>query len=138
VKVTRDVITDLLPVYFSDEASSDTKQLIESFFREDPEFGRLAKEKIRLRFEEFNVQLPVQREAEALARTKKIIRLRTWLMAFAILFTLAPFSFAFSSGKVPFFMWRDSTVAAAWYQLLGIALWISYYLANRRLRRASF
>jgi hypothetical protein len=138
VKITRDVITDLLPVYFSNESSSDTQQLIESFFREDPEFARLAKEKIRLRFEEFNIELPVQQEAEALARTRKIIRLRTWLMAFAILFTLAPFSFAFTGGKVLFFMWRDSTVAAAWYQVVGIALWISYYLTNRRLRRASF
>jgi hypothetical protein len=138
VKVTRDVITDLLPVYFSDEASSDTKRLIESFFREDPEFARLAKEKIRLPLEEFNTHLPVQQEAEALARTKKMIRLRTWLMTLAIFFTLAPFSFAFTNGNVVFFMWRDSTVAAAWYQALGIGLWMSYYLTNRRLRRASF
>jgi hypothetical protein len=138
VKVTRNVITDLLPVYFSDEASSDTKQLIEVFFRDDPEFARLAKEKIRLRSEEFNIQLPVQQEAEALARTKKIIRLRTWLMTLAIFFTLAPFSFAFTNGSVVFFMWRDSTVAAACYQVVGIGLWMSYYLTNRSLRRASF
>jgi hypothetical protein len=39
---------------------------------------------------------------------------------------------------VVFFMWRDSTVAAAWYQVLGIGLWMSYYLTIRRLRRASF
>ena len=137
MKVTRDVVTDLLPLYFSDEASPDTKQLVESFFREDPEFARLAKEKIQLRFEELNIQLPVQPEAEALARTKRVIRFRSWLMAFAIFFSLVPFTFADISGKPTFFMWRDATVIAAWSQALGIVLWIWYYLANRRLRRTS-
>lgn len=137
MKVTRDVVTDLLPVYFSDQASVDTKQLIESFFREDPEFARIAKEKSRLRFEEFNIQLPVQHEADALARTKKVIRSRSWLMAFAIFFTLAPFTVGFTNGKVMFFMWKDAPVVAAWSQASGICLWMWYYITNRRLRRTS-
>ena len=137
MKVTRDVVTDLLPIYFSDEASPDTKQLVESFFRTDPEFARLAKEKIQLRFEELNIQLPVQPEAEALARTKRAIRLRSWVMAFAIFLTALPFTFADISGKPTFFMWRDATLVAACSQALGIVLWIWYYLANRRLRRTS-
>ena len=137
MKVTRDVVTDLLPLYFSDEASPDTKQLVESFFREDPEFARLAKEKIQLRFEEFNMQLPVQQEAETLARTKRAIRLRSWVMAFAIWFTLVPFTYADISGKPKFFMWRDATVVAACSQALGIVLWIWYYRANHRLQKTS-
>ena len=137
MKVTRDVVTDLLPLYFSDEASLDTKQLVESFFREDPEFARLAKEKIQLRFEEFNMQLPVQQEAETLARTKRAIRLRSWVMAFAIWFTLVPFTFADISSKPKFFMWRDATVMAACSQALGIVLWIWYYRANHRLQKTS-
>jgi hypothetical protein len=137
MKVTREVVTDLLPVYFSDEASPDTKQLIESFFREDPEFARLAKEKLKLRFEAFNIQLPVQREAEALARTKRVIRLRSWLMAFAIFFTLTPFTTAFTNSGITFFMWRDAPLVAACSQVSGIGLWMWYYLINRRLRRTS-
>lgn len=137
MKVTRDVVTDLLPVYFSEEASPDTKRLVESFFGQDPEFARLAKKKIQLRVEEFSIQLPAQRETEALARTKRVIRLRSWLMAFALFFTLVPFTVAITNGKVMFFMWRDAPVVAAWFQASGIGIWMWYHLTNRHLRRTS-
>src|SRR5689334_5750455 len=39
-KLTRDVISDLWPLYVSGEASSDTRALIEAFLQEDPEFAR--------------------------------------------------------------------------------------------------
>ena len=40
--VTRDVILDLLPLYFSDEASPDSQALVEGHFESDPELARLA------------------------------------------------------------------------------------------------
>jgi predicted anti-sigma-YlaC factor YlaD len=46
MNVTRDVITDLLPVYFSGEASEDTKRLMEEYFRENPEFERIARKAV--------------------------------------------------------------------------------------------
>jgi hypothetical protein len=42
MKITRDVIYDLLPAYFANEVSADTRALIEEFFASDPEFGRMA------------------------------------------------------------------------------------------------
>jgi hypothetical protein len=42
VKITRDVIYDLLPAYFANEATADTRALVEEFFESDPEFGRMA------------------------------------------------------------------------------------------------
>jgi hypothetical protein len=36
MKVTREAITDLPPVYFSGEASADTRTLVEDYFRQDP------------------------------------------------------------------------------------------------------
>lgn len=44
MKVTRDVITDLLPAYYAKEASADSRALVDEFFAQDPEFARLAKE----------------------------------------------------------------------------------------------
>ena len=44
MKITRDVITDLLPVYLSGEASADTKALVELFLKDDPEFAKLIEE----------------------------------------------------------------------------------------------
>jgi hypothetical protein len=43
MNVTREVVTDLLPIYFSDEASADTKVLVEQYFRQDPDFERIAR-----------------------------------------------------------------------------------------------
>jgi hypothetical protein len=42
MKVTREVIYDLLPAYFAGEVSADTRALVEEFFATDPEFGRMA------------------------------------------------------------------------------------------------
>ena len=42
MKVTRDVIYDLLPSYFAGDASDDTRALVEAYFETDPEFGRMA------------------------------------------------------------------------------------------------
>src|SRR5690348_12676659 len=95
MNVTRNVVTDLLPTYFAGEASPDTKELVEAFFRADPEFARLALEKSRLAVELPAMQPPPNAEGEALARTKRALSKRTWLMALAIFCTLTPFSIAF-------------------------------------------
>lgn len=42
MKVTREVIYDLLPSYFAGDASDDTRALVEAYFESDPEFGRMA------------------------------------------------------------------------------------------------
>jgi hypothetical protein len=42
MKITRDVIFDLLPTYFANEVSADTRALVDEFFATDPEFGRMA------------------------------------------------------------------------------------------------
>ena len=43
MNATRDVITDLLPLYFSGEASADTRALVEEYFATNPEFERMAR-----------------------------------------------------------------------------------------------
>ena len=40
---TRDVIKDLLPLYLSDEASADSRALVEEYLARDPELAELAK-----------------------------------------------------------------------------------------------
>jgi hypothetical protein len=42
MKISRDVIYDLLPGYFAGEASPDTRALIQEYFETDPEFRRMA------------------------------------------------------------------------------------------------
>lgn len=43
MKVTREVIYDLLPSYFANEVSADTRALVDEFLASDPEFARMTK-----------------------------------------------------------------------------------------------
>ena len=43
MKLEREVIIDLLPAYFSGEASAATRALVEDFFRENPDFEKSAR-----------------------------------------------------------------------------------------------
>ena len=63
--VTRDVILDLLPLYLSDEASPDTRSLVEEHLESDRDLARLANQwKDRL---SEAPPAPVNPEAQALA-----------------------------------------------------------------------
>lgn len=44
MKITRDVVSDLWPVYVSGAASADTRTLVETFLADDPELARMLKE----------------------------------------------------------------------------------------------
>jgi hypothetical protein len=133
MKVTREVIQDLLPVYFAGEASSDTRQLIESFFQHDPEFARDAQARIGPQMEAIPAALPADHETRTLGRTRRIVRLRGWLFGFALFCTLLPFSFAFTD-RIQWFMWRDTPELAIPSLCAGIMLWIVYFAIGRRLQ----
>ena len=136
MKITRDVVTDLWPLYASGDASADSRSLVEEFLREDPEFERLLRSSGSATFPPPPASaLPRDHESESLARAKKHIRRRAWLLAFAIFFTGVPLSFAWSSdGGILWFMLRDNPVSAAIYLSIGAVLWIVYAIARRRLR----
>ena len=42
MKITKNVILDLLPLYAADEVSSDTRTLIEEYLKTDPELANVA------------------------------------------------------------------------------------------------
>lgn len=85
MNVTRDVIYDLLPAYFSGDASTDTQALIEEFFVTDPEFGRMAR-----RFHTLSAARPVGDALEAdraklvFSRARASMKLRISAVAFAL------------------------------------------------------
>jgi hypothetical protein len=43
MKITRNVILDLLPMYAANEASADTTALVEDYLKTDPELAEIAK-----------------------------------------------------------------------------------------------
>ena len=135
MNVTREVITDLLPLYDSGDASPDTRALVEAYFRSDPDFERLARAANAPPSVATTSSAPIPGalELEAVRRTRNALRVRSWIMGLAIFFTLLPFSFGDVSGYGSFFMLRD--VPQSKYSfVVGVLLWLVYARQSWKLR----
>ncbi len=137
MKIDRQVVIDLLPVYFSGEASAPTRTLVEDYFREDPEFERIARNANRS-VESLKIgpsAADAEKEKEALMRTRNHLRARNIWRTFAIVNCLLPFSFAFENNQFKWIMFRDSPKGAALFALFGIACWVMFFVHDRRIRK---
>jgi hypothetical protein len=132
MKITRDVITDLLPVYLSGEASPDTKALVELFLKDDPEFAKLIDENGAI-LPEGQITLSKDTEMDTLNETKKLLQKRSVYMAFTILFLLLSASFKFDSQGV-YWMWADTPINALIFLVLGIFFGIQYWRISQKLK----
>jgi len=139
MKVTQSVVMDLLPVYLSGEASPDTKDLIEEFLRQDPEFAK----EVEAQKREFGRQQELLQPAGApsadhelrtLAQTRSLMERQKWALALALMLTALPFSFVASGGHLTFMIVRDQPVLAAGAWVGAVILWIQYFITRRRLR----
>ena len=132
MQVTREMIVDLLPLYQSGEASADSRAAVEAFMRRDPSLARLIADDSA---GPEAIPPTASLERQAVSRTRAIIRRRSWVLAFAIFFTMLPFSFAFRGDKVTFFMLRDQPVSALFW-LGAAALWVMHIRLTRSLQTA--
>ena len=130
MKVTRDVVSDLWPLYSSGDASVDTRRLVEAFLESDPEFARELKA---------TVELPgvppasPDAEARALQRTRDLVHGHGWLRGvrlLAIVFTV------FAFGRIV----SDTTFTNSPRRFIGTAVcavitWIVYAVWLHHNRR---
>ena len=90
--VTRDVVSDLWPLYASNEASPDTRRLVEAFLREDAEFARELTQDAKPPLAGLAVPaLPPDHELRTLAQIKRRLTGPKWLLLFAVIFTMQAF-----------------------------------------------
>jgi len=75
-KITREVITDLWPLYEAGEASRDTRAIVDEFLAADPEFARTLRAQPAL---EAPVSLNPDAETMALTRTRDLVRGNSWM-----------------------------------------------------------
>ena len=130
MKVTADVINDLLPLYSSGECSDDTKKLVDEFLKSNP--GAVPQAGSA------QAQLPAMApgalsatdEIRTLAATRRRLRIRSSVMALAIFFSIAPFSFAYTHGTF-YTLMAESPLAAIVYGALGLICWGAYFLMKR-------
>ncbi len=132
MKITRDVISDLWPLYESGEASEDTRQLIDEFLEQDDGFARLLRESAGpIQMQELPPLSP-ERELKSTMMTKRVLQIRDWMFILAAVLTFTPltvYDTSWGSGWVI----RDHPLVASALGLAAMAAWIGYFLLRRRL-----
>lgn len=135
MNITRQVVTDLLPVYFSGEASGDTKVLVEEYFRRDPDFERMARS-AAMPLETLRAATPIAPDLDKEKRDLECVRWglqrRKVLFGLSLFLTLAPLSFHFTHGHIVSLMVRDAPWEAAFYWALAGLGWLLYFARIHR------
>ncbi len=137
MKINRDVIFDLLPLYVSGEASPATMALVEEYASQDME---VLQELRRLKDSDPLalpiVSVPPELAMRSLNRTKFLLAWQRWLLGPAMFFTLVSLSFEISTtgGRIRGFhlLLRDSPLLAG-SLAIGICCWVAYFMVRRRL-----
>lgn len=123
--VTRDVVLDLLPLYLAEEASADSRALVEAFLAADPHLARLARASGGPPVPSAATPPADDRQGrEALARARRLLRQRQAWFGAAIACTLSPLSFGFANGEIVWAMWRDAPGMAAVLGGMAMICWI--------------
>lgn len=82
--ITRNVISDLWPLYKSGEASADSKRIIEAFLSEDRDFRTVLEESERIQKGLPDMALSPDAELQLIALARQRIRTVAWLVGSAI------------------------------------------------------
>jgi hypothetical protein len=134
MRITRDVVNDLLPAYIAGEASADTVALVEEFLRLDPDLARTVEALRANPLPELPLALRPTQEKETLDMTKKLLRLRGIMMGFAMFLTLLPLSFRFANGGITWtFLQEAPPQLTALVSLAAVACWGGFLYVRRRL-----
>jgi hypothetical protein len=85
LKITQDVIQDLLPLYLANEVSDDTRALVETFLEDNPEFSARIDQ---FRAEQTPTDIPIpltqDNEMQAYQEAKRWLTIRTIIIAIFI------------------------------------------------------
>lgn len=133
MNITKNIIIDLLPLYYSEECSNDTKLLVEEYLQKNPEFKQQGKHFSQNSFPN-NIPQNLNKEDEmkSLVKTRRLLKWRSSVMALAIFFSIAPFSFGYVQGKF-YSMISESPTYALIYGSIGICLWIAYFVMKQKM-----
>ncbi len=134
MKVTRDVVKDLLTVYLAGEASGDTRALVEEWLRGDPELARQAEQAARIDLPAAPA-VPPTIGKRALDRTRGLLRWRMILLGTAIYVTTLPLSVTFNRSGFNGLLIDNWPERAVVITIAGV-LWFFYWRMSRRLRIA--
>ncbi len=132
VTITSEIVRDLLPSYFSGTASAETVRLVDDYLKEHPEFL----ESMDTRLESVLGKKGRNGEVElkALERTRRMIRGKIWFQAFAIFFTLLPFSFEVGDKTGFRLLLADSPVTIGFFVFMAVVFWSGYFVMKGKVK----
>jgi hypothetical protein len=135
MRVTQNVIHDLLPAYLAGEASADTVALVEEFLQLDPDLAQMVETLRANPLPELPPALRPTKEKETLDMTKQLLRWRGLLMGFAIFLTLLPLSVGFDHGQIKWtFLQEMPPHVTALVCLCALSCWGGFLYVRRRLQ----
>jgi hypothetical protein len=142
MKLEREVIVDLLPAYFSGEASAATRTLVEEFFRENPDFAKSARsaagplESLKAAPSRLGAALDPEKEKLALERARLVTETRTSFFWLAVISTLMLFLFRIQNGKLIWIVWsktsENSGIRGPIFIAMAAFMWLFYAYARTR------
>lgn len=131
MNATRDVVTDLWPLYLAGEASADSRALVDDFLRRDPEFARLIREDAtRDVLSAAPPPLAPDHEMRTFSATRKAMHRLDWTLFFAMIFSCFAFGRIVSDTS-----WDVSPRNFAITASIAAAFWIAFLV--RFVRRLS-
>lgn len=133
MNISRDVVKDLIAVYLAGDASADTRALVESYLKTDPELAKDVEAAGHATLGLPPTHMPTA-EKQALEATQQQLKVRTSTLVVAMIFTVLPLTFAFHGTTITFLLIRDAPVIGlAWWATAAI-MWIWHLMIRRRLR----
>jgi hypothetical protein len=133
VNISRDVVKDLIAVYLAGEASADTRALVESYLKTDPELAKDVEAAGGATLGLPPTGTPTA-EKQTLEATQQQIKVRTSTLAVALIFTVLPLTFAFHGKTITFLLIRDAPVIGLTWWATAAIMWIWHLMIRRRLR----
>jgi hypothetical protein len=133
MNVTKEIINDLIPLYFANECSADTRTVVEDYLQRNPQQAQELRRVMGTPVPQTAPSSESLDEVRSFREARRRLRRRTWLMAFAIFFSLAPLSFVWTSGRV-WWLLRDAPASAIVYAALGVVFWVICAVDRSRSR----
>jgi hypothetical protein len=133
MNIEQDVIIDLLPAYFSGEASTATCALVEEYFKAHPDFERAARANGST-LESLAPALSPRHDREekaALEKTRRLVQTRASFFWLALLYSFVPFIFTIRDHKIVWLTFERSRIIGVLFLVLAVFFWIGYFLMRR-------
>jgi hypothetical protein len=130
MNVTKEVITDLFPLYVANECSKDSRALVEQYLQDNPHQAEELRRVMNTPLPGGTTPLAGSEEVRSLREARRRVRRQSFVLGLAIFFSLLPFSLLVTGGRI-YWVFRESPLTAIVYGLLGIVSWSTYFLMRR-------